>query len=351
MHKAIRRLAPAPKARVPKGHIITDPPNLSTALGPEDLVDISTTAPFLPLKRSETENSSFSQRKNSALSHNSPPQTTFYLRNSNSAGGEDAIAQRGPTPDIRERLKHLGPSNLASRPRQTRYHAVKIKPGGSPAVSNTLSQTDTERPGSESHVPFETTARRDSGPRSALIGSAGMEAKDAVHALKSGYGTMSEAESGAKKSRDTVSNQTQHLPDMPLPEAEDDTDIHQPISSQSQSEGIQSDTSKNNNYYHPRGPTRSGSITEQVVDINGIRKVVLQTTSSNSSQSGDGKSGLDDKSPKSPNGGSLVSNNNEAGGANDPGGQNVKKRRRRKKRSGAKQSGPGGAESQPLLDS
>jgi metal transporter CNNM len=37
--------------------------------------------------------------------------------------------------------------------------------------------------------------------------------------------------------------------------------------------------------YDPRtpGPTRSGSITEQVIDINGIRKVVLQTTSSSSS--------------------------------------------------------------------
>lgn len=322
-------------------------------MGVGDLVDV-TTSPISPPKRSETEDSSTSLRKNSAWNRNSPPQTTFYLRTSNSEGGEDAIAQRGPTPDIRERLKHLGPSNLASRPRQTRYHAVKIKPGGSPAIS---SQIDTDRPTSESQVSSEPSAhRRDSGTRFALIGSAGMEAKDAVHALTTGYGTMSGSEIGVRRlSKDDTVTPSEYLPNKPLPEAEDDRDA-QPGGS-SQSDGPQSDTSKNGAPYRRCGPTRSGSITEQVVDINGVRKVVLQTTSSNSSQSGDAKSRPDDKSSKSPGKGSPDSNNNNNEAAttaanNDPDEQHVKKRRRRKKRSGrSKKSAPGDVESQPLLNS
>ncbi|KAK2761801.1 hypothetical protein FQN54_001629 [Arachnomyces sp. PD_36] len=356
VHKAIRRLAPAPKARVPKGHIVTDPPDLTNAMKAGDLVDVTPASPFPPLHRTETQNSTTSLRKTSTVSHNSPPQTTFYLRNSNADGGEDAIAQRGPTPDIRERLKHLGPSNLASRPRQTRYHAVKIKPGGSPAVSNSLSQTDTERANSESHAPSETQGSRgDHSRKSLLLGSAGMEAKDGVHALKSGYGTMGDSETGIPKTgRSIEAGPNEHLPDMPLPEAEDDGEIHHAISSQS--EGVQSDASKNQGYYQPRGPTRSGSITEQFLDINGVRKLVLQTTSSNSSQSGDGKSRTDDKPAKSPRKGSQGSDNDDAtGGGNnydEPSEQSVKKKRRRKKRyRGSKQVGSEDPESRPLLDS
>lgn len=354
VHKAIRRIAPAPKARVPKGHIVTDPPDISTAMGVGDLVDVTTTS-FSPPKRIETEDSNTSLRKNSARSLNSPPQTTFYLRASNADGGEDAIARRGPTPDIRERLKHLGPSNLASKPRQTRYHAVKIKPGASPAVS---SQTDTDRPESESHLSHARSEprgnRSESGPRFALLGSAGMEAKDAVHALKAGYGTISDSEPNSRRlSTDMTASRSEYLPNIPLPEAEDNGDTQHTVSSQS--EGLQSDTSKNPNSYLPCGPTRSGSITEQVIDINGVRKVVLQTNSSNSSQSGEAQSRQDDKSSKSPRGGSQGSNNNNEATPtatnNDSDDQHVKKKRRRKKRSGrSKKSAPADAESRPLLD-
>ena len=274
------------------------------------------------------------------------------MRNSDHTGNHDAIAQRGPTPDIRERLKHLGPSNLASRPRQTRYHAVKIKPGGgSPAVSNSLSQTDTDRPASESVLPSQPVGDRND-----------ISVKDGVHALKSGYGTMGDTGrslsnyegSAPKINRSISANQDEDLPYVALPEAEgdgNDGDAHRAISS---SEGVQSDTSKNTSSYQPRGPTRSGSITEQVVDINGVRKVVLQTTRSNSSQSGRSRSGGQDDGSLKPPGtrGGGQESDHEIGGSHESSATHVKKRRRRKKRSGgSKASGSADAESQPLLDS
>jgi metal transporter CNNM len=276
------------------------------------------------------------------------------MRSSNPAGSQDAIAQRGPTPDIREALKHLGPSNLASRPRQTRYRAVKIKPGGgSPAVSNGFHQANTDRPASESILrPQQVSGRSD------------MSVKDGVHALKSGYGTMGDTtrsssnyDGGPPKINKSISaNQDEDLPYVPLPESEDDgngTEVHHAISS---SEGVQSDNSKNTSSYQPRGPTRSGSITEQVVDVSGFRKVVLQTASGKSSQSGRSRSGerrgQEDGSLKPSGTNGSQGSDHGSGEYHEPQATNVKKKRRRKKRStGSKASASADAESQPLLDS
>jgi len=131
------------------------------------------------------------QRRNSV----EPPPPRFQLRrqpaDSNSNSNDQWFTQRGATDEIREHLKHLGPSNLASRPRQTRYNTVKIKrAGNSPSRS----------PQTQSHL----------------------DAKDGAHALQAGYGTLRSA--------------------------------------------------------------RSGSITEQTVDVNGVRKVVLHTNSTSSSE-------------------------------------------------------------------
>merc|ERR1711939_605664 len=50
-----------------------------------------------------------------------------FLRRASSGMDGNTIAVRGNMNDMREHLKHLGPSNLASRPKSTRYNTVKIK--------------------------------------------------------------------------------------------------------------------------------------------------------------------------------------------------------------------------------
>lgn len=118
VHKAIRRNKPAPKNRVPKGAIVTE---VIKDMGEaeENLIDLGEEqkeqAPGL--QRLLTSDGVNKNKANGAPS----------VRRSSS------IADAGlPKKDNRDRdhLKNLGPSNLASRPRQTRYNTVKIKPGG-----------------------------------------------------------------------------------------------------------------------------------------------------------------------------------------------------------------------------
>ncbi|KFY63141.1 hypothetical protein V497_02107, partial [Pseudogymnoascus sp. VKM F-4516 (FW-969)] len=57
------------------------------------------------------------------------PKATFMIRRSSAAADGGSVTVRGNATDMREHLKHLGPSNVASRPKTTRYNTVKIKPG------------------------------------------------------------------------------------------------------------------------------------------------------------------------------------------------------------------------------
>jgi metal transporter CNNM len=70
--------------------------------------------------------------------------TTFLLRrrSSGAAGGSlDRATNHGirsDDPDIRQHLKHLGPSNVASRPKATRISTVKIKQAVGNGIPNTI---------------------------------------------------------------------------------------------------------------------------------------------------------------------------------------------------------------------
>lgn len=80
--------------------------------------------------------------------------------------------------------KNLGPSNLASRPRTTRYNTVKIKPGGvGSAHKHAQESPDEPRHASPSPAP-------QGGVGAGLLSSAGKDAKDGVIAVQAGYGTM-----------------------------------------------------------------------------------------------------------------------------------------------------------------
>lgn len=343
VHKAIRRMAPAPRARVPKGRIVEEPP-LTTPLEEGQ-----------PISMDETQSSSAPQtsgliRRRSSVE---APPPRFQMRRQNADPKNDYntwFTQRGTTEEIREHLKHLGPSNLASRPRQTRYHAVKIKRGSnSPSRS---AQTDVESGQSHSDSQNQGTSTGYQGGIGAGLVSPGVEAKDGAHALKIGYGTIgSEAQSMGNKG--TSAQSYKDLPQVSIPEAVHEEREDQPRSgsthkSRSRTASIKSTDSRTEFIYHHRGPTRSGSITEQIVDVNGIRKVVLHTNNTSSSE-GEGQTSPHPP-PESPNLKDSVvdkhDQNSEPTGSNS----HSKKRRRRKKRTQTHNTMDGGpSEDQPLL--
>lgn len=221
----------------------------------------------------------------------SPPQTTFYLRRSHtydSSSSSAPIMKRGPTPEIREQLRHLGPSNLASRPRQTRYSAVKIKPGSSvsPSRSGGVGSPYTRRRASESTSLLDPD----------VVKSAGKSASDAVRALQSYGGTV--LERPTPLSLDETANKAVNTEEDMLwqtlqpSHSLQKTTSNRPrlLNNDALTTSPPSGEISPSSPYKPRGPARSGSITEQVVDSNGIRKVILHTSESPStSEDGNGK--------------------------------------------------------------
>src|SRR6201999_735537 len=87
-------------------------------------------------------------------------------------------------------------------------------------------------------------------------------------------------------------------------------------------------------YYHHKGPARSGSITENIVDTNGFRKVVLEMTSSSESNEDEDNSGANKRHhPYDENRNSTgpkLRGGTEGSPEHDDDGTKKKKRRRRK---------------------
>ena len=397
VHKAIRRMAPAPKSRVPKGKIVEEPPLTASIVADGDLIDVDSVQPSSLPKPSD-----LIRRRSSVEA----PLPRFQLRKTNadiSSNSTDGwVTQVGTTDEIREHLKHLGPSNLASRPRQTRYHAVKIKRSSkSPSRSaHTDFESGQSISDSQRHLPSSTAYQ--GGIGAGLLNSAGPDAKDGAHALKIGYGTMSPSDNvskgtSAQQYKDLPQVSQVSIPEPVREEHEDQTpsgstqeagsvirghEEHedqtrsgstreassvaaheyedQPRSGSTQkassTEGsIRSSDSPSGFPYHHRGPARSGSITEQVVDVNGIRKVVLHANCSSSSdgefhQSGSRRNNLRHSSSNQSHNEGAVLETDDAKSQNPDGVlSKIKKKRRRKKHAKASKSGAGPSEDQPLL--
>lgn len=286
------------------------------------------------------------------------PPPRFQLRRQNVDQPSDShdswFTQRGATDEIREHLKHLGPSNLASRPRQTRYTSVKIKrSGNSPSRS---AHTDFESGHSASDLQrFMTSTGLQGGIGAGLV-SSGADAKDGAHALKLGYGTIAAHDHVTKG---TNAQQYKDLPNVSIPEAvrEEREDLNRSAStrkshSSSGTGSIRSTDSKSAEFiYHHRGPTRSGSITEQIVDVNGIRKVVLHANCSSSSEGETGASArlTGNSSPVAKDSATNTTNTTDLQTSAH---QSQTKKRRRKKKHGKHHNprgGDGAGENQPLL--
>ena len=240
---------------------------------------------------------------------------------------------RSDTPEMREHLKHLGPSNLASRPRQTRYNTVKIKPGGTSKVELSAKPAVAHFQSTEPKDPPKTATRSTApqgGVGEGLLNSAGKDAKDGVLALQTGYGTIRPG------SRESLKLPEKRKSAPPEGSSAGDSRPGTAGSKRPRSSRAESVSSQNTvvslsptrtRSRQVRGGVRSGSITENVVDVGGIKKVVLEPNSSSDdmkSSIGGQTDGTDDPEKKG--------EKPHEGHSTNGGGR--KKRRRKKRKDG-----------------
>lgn len=308
---------PAPKSRVPKGQVIVSAED-NLADGEEALIDLSEDKkdPHQAMRRHATSADIRAPEANGRPEDLRRHSSTFHT--SDREGG-----QKKQKPQIRDHLKHLGPSNLASRPRQTRYNTVKIKPGSGTlgdAMSKASDKSDTPR----------SSIAAQGGVGARLLNSAGKDAKDGVLAVAAGYGSIPSGASPPtpNKSRRGLVALAENADDSPSenrPRSKHRSRANSNSTLGSMHSGTKS-PQKNN-----RGTARSGSITEQIVDAGGIKKTILEMTSS--SDSGEGGAQVQGDGPSD-----VIDARKEN---NQPSESKRKKRRRKPKR--------GGSEDTPLL--
>lgn len=379
VHKAIRRMAPAPKARYQRrlshGHPGADgndsKSSEDTKVGEEDSADN-----YEARKKrynSTTEGGETPDRSGNG----SPMPGTFLLRRASAGidGRMENVPVRASYNDIRQHLKHLGPSNPASNPKATKSTTVKIKPGvvvhDQPRSSSVAEQVIREEPRVENDD-------EDNDETTSLLRPA-VTPKDGAQALAQKYGATGssplsrsvENNSPAKANVDDTANK-----DVQTAETAPQHSYAE-VTAQSPQQELRSKSSGSGSELAPADQTspyshrkdlfaRSGSITENIVESRGIRKVVLETTSSNEDEEEQGGSDRNGKSASRSNlnlesqASPSTENDENASGANSPavpgaaeaessnttqaggnsngagGSGNKKKNNRRKKRKGGK---------------
>ena len=331
VHKAIRRMTPAPKSRVPKGEVVTEVDD-TLADGEENLIGTGEDQKEqrAEMHRSPTVDGHPPKTNGVHLKLGTSPTNSPHLRRTSSAQNT-SDRENGPkkpkTAEMREHLKHLGPSNLASRPRSTRYNTVKIKPGASPlaeAAMQAQSTTETPRNGS---------IAAQGGVGVGLLNSAGKDAKDGVLALQAGYGTIpAGSPPSPKKSRKgSLFAHAEQDAQKPNPRSSNDRSKDRSRSTSHSTLGSMPSGTQSPALKSKRGTARSGSITENIIDAGGIKKTVLEMTSSSDE----------------PEGGARLPEDNDRANEADDGKENAKppggKKKRRRKRA------KGGGENEPLL--
>lgn len=177
VHKAIRRMAPAPRMKY--GKLLGE-----NEAGGED-------TPLLPKENGET-----TSRKPSFGNGQS---TTFMMRRKSSNASDSgidapnrAVPVRGNTQNLMKHLSHLGPSNVASRPKTTKYSSVKIKPGVGTIPEGQPTTTGVDAPEQRKPSPIaEESPAVAGGEGAGLLNNAGIDASSGVvSVIQAGYGTM-----------------------------------------------------------------------------------------------------------------------------------------------------------------
>ena len=322
---------------MPKGEVVTEPDD-TLADGEENLIDLGEEQKDRrhAMQRNLTVDSHVARLNGAHPEPAASPKAQSFLRRTSSTAytsDRESVQKKPMKPEMREHLKHLGPSNLASRPRQTRYNTVKIKPGSGSLAEGMSSSNDVPE------TPQNHSAAAQGGVGAGIVNSAGKDAKDGVLAVQAGYGTIPSASPPSpKKSR--KGSLITHAENSAWSDRQRSTEELRPTTTRrsraasddtlrSMQSGIKSPSRK-------RGTARSGSITENIIDMGGIKKTVLETTSS-SDDPEDGGAVVQGAEPSDGNVDDGKENNKPAEGGG--------KKKRRRKRKGGGTSG----EEAPLL--
>lgn len=206
----------------------------------------------------------------------SPKMRTLLLRRTSADLNGNMVRTTIPVKanleDMRDHLKNLGPSNPASNPKATRVSAVKIKPGAAPQP----------RSGSIDVMPPELHDGDDDDENeneSTSLLRPQLTVKDGVQALHQSY--QDSLRTGRGDSRNPAVGTTDH--DKHLPSKENDRPRTGRTTS-SEENTSPTEGGEVGPIVRRRGHVRSGSITENIVEAGGIRKVVLEANSSSESE-------------------------------------------------------------------
>ena len=332
IHKAIRRtaLAPTHKARASKADIAADRQQLQSNDGDESENEPpKADSERQPLLQPNSESGKINPaHRASAVSLGDPKSSkaaSLLLRRRSSGGSANTGTRAGPFnkfgPDLRDQLRNLGPSNAASRPKQTRVNTIRIKPG-----VGTIPEHPAVKEG-EFVVPVNPEAQHGIGED---LMKPGFKVENGDNGNANGYGTLDGGRS-YRDTDDTSNNEDKHdarsteptepsaaaatltaqveaaaeNSDLPqgfpeshtvdgdnLPELPEKMVFGRVRSHDSDGEGgsvvgsLNSGGSSPKHVTHsshrrkPTGTTRSGSITESVVDAGGVKKLVLETAPS-----------------------------------------------------------------------
>ncbi|KAF2136409.1 uncharacterized protein K452DRAFT_329726 [Aplosporella prunicola CBS 121167] len=282
VHKAIRRIAPAPRNRVPKGEIVES----------EVDDDATETTGLLEGERRQRATDGTPSRNTSVGRMSSSPNVKLLMRRRSSGNGSlnktTALDLRENTSELREHLKHLGPSNAASRPKTTRISTVKIKPS-----VGTIPETSQPKPQSAEHIPKLGPTAMQGGIGEGLLHNAAGDASDGAHAVAIGYGSIGGSSSPNKdiehpteaEQQDADGHRTPTNDNYGSPATQRKIVIGaqqgSPRSQRSSSTVASLRSASGSGSPKPRkSKARSGSISENVIDVNGVKKIVLEANSS-----------------------------------------------------------------------
>ncbi|KAI9651703.1 MAG: hypothetical protein M1831_000518 [Alyxoria varia] len=245
----------------------------------------------------------------------SPAVASFFTHRKSSQGSSGGGTQS-------QALPQLAPANVANRPKPTRVNTVYIKPG-----VGTIPEGE--------FTPSKPTAASQSPPaqggaNQGLL-SAGTDARDGVHNVRQGYGSFDATDTlksilHNKKEPETVASESslfKELSESAIAPSTSKDDSSGDKGDASESTNSSIDTARDNanadmsastpaqerstqppnaipshvdetHEYHPR----SGSIQEVIVDAGGVRKMVLETASTD-----EDKGESSDSQPSPSNGG------------------------------------------------
>lgn len=360
VHKAIRRMAPAPKTRFPSRtrHVIEE--------DEEDGKDVDENEPLLKKDTNEPRKSSLANG-----------QATLLMRRRSSAASDATrdkpVPIRKNTADIREHLKHLGPSNAASRPKPTKYTSVKIKPGVGTIPENQQTTTGVDS-GSEAPKPDQATvdeavealrtgSRGASGGAAAVYGT--MDTPPTRPRGMSGPEQMTAQEASRIARENTSAPPENRIPQEEVKQNQQPQDLDSKGGDQAKADsspnapsplkltpdlpeklvvgasatdeddkdqlGELGDMQSSYDRSKKRMTARSGSITESTIEVGGMKKMVLETTSSSEDGHEDGQTSPNRTSTaQSPDDEDDDEKGSESGGHGANGETSSKKKRKKR---------------------